>query len=505
MHRPFLLSDADRSRGILVVAGSGSGKSLSIGGTIAFNDFVRNTPQVLFDPVGSMIDAFLMRVAALPRPVRQTMWSRILYVDMSGRGEHIVPFPLLYELGGENRYDIAERFMATCRAIDPQLQSASIQGFNALQRIGMPVGIVLSSLGLQLDAAIDLLRRPESWSSRLDEAVARHPDAEAAVRFIREEYVPAVPSRRAEMTASYQTKIEPFAMDPSMQAMFCTVPVGIDWNEVMSRRLTVLLDFRGETNKTKRLFKTRVAFDYVLAFIRHRGPGPHVPLALHIDELTELTNAQSRDQSVFEADIDYLINVLMRGFMAPTTLALQSLHQVSEATRKSLMSMGTHVIGVTSDMESAEFLARHAVQMDPRRIKRVERVWTSEHVPAKGLFPSFTNHFVIDEREVNWPLDEQLYVAARALVNLRPFEYLIKPKGRNKLVHVSSRRLVGNPWPTDHADLLADLRDRLARQAVGALTPIAVPRTIPGDTMKGNAPHDPRDDDDQLDPLYWRS
>lgn len=501
----FDINEADRMRGIHVVAGSGSGKSLLIGGNIAFGDFMRDTPQVLFDPVGSMIDAFLMRIASVPNPTQDEFCSRILYVDMSARGAHVVPFPLLYELGGETRHDVAERFLATCLAIDPQLQSASIQGWNALQRTGLPVGIILASLGLQLDSAMDLLRRPEAWAPRLNEAVVRHPDAAPAVAFIRDEYIPATPSRRTELTASYRAKVEPFTLDPSMRAMFCSTPSGVDWHRVMADRLTVLLDFRGETNPGKRLFKTRAAFDYVREFVRHRGPGAHLPLALHIDELTELTNAQSLDQSLFARDLDYLLNVLMRGFSCPVTVAHQSMHQVAEPTMKTLMTMGTHVIGVTSDVESAEFIARHFVPLDPRRVKRMERVWTSEHVPANGLVPAFTNHFVIDERTVDLPLDEQLYVASRAFMNLRPFEYLIKPKGRSTLVHASIKRHVGNPWPTDHADLLSDLRNRLARQACSAVVQIAPQGPIPSVTMESDVPHDPRDDDDQLDPLYWCS
>jgi len=502
----FVIDEADRMRGIHVVAGSGSGKSLLIGGNIAFGDFMRHTPQVLFDPVGSMIDAFLMRIASVPNPTQDEFCSRILYVDMSARGAHLVPFPLLYELGGETRHDVAERFLATCLAIDPQLQSASIQGWNALQRTGLPVGIILASLGLQLDSAMDLLRRPEAWTPRLNEAVVRHPDAAPAVAFIRDEYIPATPSRRAELTASYRAKVEPFTLDPTMRAMFCSTPSGVDWHRVMADRLTVLLDFRGETNPGKRLFKTRAAFDYVREFVRHRGPGAHLPLALHIDELTELTNAQSLDQSLFARDLDYLLNVLMRGFSCPVTVAHQSMHQVAESTQRTLMSMGTHVIGVTTDVESAEFLARHVVQFDPQRVKRWERVWASESKPAIGFGPAYTNHFVIDKREVNWPLDEQLYVAARALRNLRPFEYLIKPKGRSTLVHASIKRHVGNPWPTDHADLLTDLRDRLARQACSAVVQIGPPAPVPSVTLKdSDAHHDPRDDDDQLDPLYWRS
>ena len=69
------LPDSHRDRGLHWVAGSGSGKSLGLG-YLAYVDCLRGVPQVLFDPAGQMIDAFLLRVSLLPPEERKRVWSR---------------------------------------------------------------------------------------------------------------------------------------------------------------------------------------------------------------------------------------------------------------------------------------------------------------------------------------------------------------------------------------------------------------------------------------------
>src|SRR5437660_1166359 len=62
----FWLSDDARSMGIRLAAGKGSGKSTFMGRLLAWLDFIRGVPTVIFDPHGPTIDNFLDKVVRLP-------------------------------------------------------------------------------------------------------------------------------------------------------------------------------------------------------------------------------------------------------------------------------------------------------------------------------------------------------------------------------------------------------------------------------------------------------
>lgn len=457
----FAVPDAHRDRGIHIVAGSGSGKSLTLG-LIAFMDFMRGVPQIVFDPTGQTTDAFLMYVAQFSRALRRRVWPLIRYQDMAGRGAHVPAWPLLHEYAGDSRQDIANRFLQTCRAIDPNLETASIQGFNALYRVGAPVGIILSSLGLQLDYALDLLNSPENWEEAFGHAKRDYPDSEAAIESLRTGYLPLSVNDRLALSYSYRAKLEPILLDPRMTQMFCASPGSVDFAEVVRRRQTVLLDFRAETDERKRLLKTRWAFDSIMAFIRHRGPGRHRPLALHFDEITELTNQASLEHDLFTRDLDYLFNVVQRNYSCWITASHQQMWQLSERTQQTLASLGTQIVGVVSDIATAEALARQYAPLDPHRIKRMRAVWMKDKEDQP---------FVAAAEPVDYPMHEQTYVAAREFMRLKPFEFLVLPRYGQEMKRVSLAGCVGNPWPNEYARLLAFIRHRLTQRAAPPTQP----------------------------------
>jgi hypothetical protein len=504
----FAVPDSHRDRGIHMVAGSGSGTSLTLG-LIAFLDFLRGVPQIVFDPTGQTIDAFLMYVTQFSRPMRRGMWPLVVYVDMAGRGAHVPAWPLLHAYPGDSLQDIADRFLQTCRAIDPNLASASIQGYNALYRVGAPAGIILSSLGLQLDQVLDLLDSPEAWSDRLARAVQAHPEAQAAVEFIRTSYVPLSVNDRLALSQSYRAKVEPILLDPSLTAMFCTAPGSVDFREVVQCRQTVLLDFRHETNETKRLLKTRWAFDSIMAFIRHRGPGRHRPLAIHFDEITELTNQASLEHELFTRDLDYLFNVVQRNYSCWITAAHQQMWQLSERTQQTLTSLGTQIVGVVSDINTAEALARQYAPLDPMLVKRMKPVWMKD----KDDRP-----FVGAYEPVDFPMHEQTFVAAREFMRLKPFEFLVMPRHGTTMQRVSLAGFVGDPWPSEYGRLLAYIRHRLSQglDSPGRLegtapAPSAVTDDLSGEPREpfvtmGHGPQDPLEQEYGSgvdDPDFW--
>src|SRR3990172_5379269 len=92
--RLIWLPDHARSMGIHIMAGKGSGKSRLMGRIIALLDFLRGVPQVIFDPHGPTIDNFLDKFIRLPKEYRERLFSRIMYIDMSGSTGQVFPFPL---------------------------------------------------------------------------------------------------------------------------------------------------------------------------------------------------------------------------------------------------------------------------------------------------------------------------------------------------------------------------------------------------------------------------
>lgn len=501
----FKIPDAHRDRGMHWVAGSGSGKSLSLG-LVAFRDFERGIPQVLFDPSGQMIDAFLTEIAKQDAATRRRQWRRIHYHDMAGTSTHIPSWPLLIEHPGDSRQDVADRFLETLRKVDPHLETASVQGFNALAHIGSRVCVILSSLGLQLDEAANLLDHPNEWHDRLYEAQERFPEAREAVEFIRQQYLPLTPARRYELSHMFRSKLDQLIADPTSREMFCSSSASLDLRDVVDARQTVLIDFRHETNQRKRLFKTRWVFESVLAYILARGPGKHRPLAIHFDEITELTNQASLDHDLFAADLDYLFNVIQRNYSVWISAAHQQMWQVSAKTGRTLMSLGTQVIGVVSDVETATQLAKLYAPCDPHRVKRYENVWASEsrqiYFPDGSPSHKDYDHLVLERRPIDFPMDEQYYIASRAFMRLPPFTFLVKTRDKQELQLVSMKGSVGDPWPTDHPLELAYIRHQLGLQH-GLALEARRNRAESFDTIESSHAHEISEHDETIDADDW--
>lgn len=489
------LIDSVRDRGVAIHAGSGSGKSILLGRILCFQDLLRGVPQVVLDPLGPLVNELLVAIAQAPRALRQGLLDRVMYLDMTSPA---VRFPLLARLPGESLVDAANRLIEAFRKLDPHLQSASIQGFNALVRVGRPTLMALCALGLPISEAESLLRRPEDWLGRLMDAARRQPDLQPVVAFFANEY-PAKPVERQALAASFLNKIAPFVLDPAMRSMFDCTDGGIDLADVVARRQTVLLDFRGETDDDRRRFKTRWVYEWFMAFVKHRGPGKHLPLGLVIDELAELSNQTAIDVDLFTRDIEAAVNMFARNFSVWLSFAHQEMYQLPAAAQKTLLTMGTQVLGVTADIEAAKYLAEQFFPLDPYTVKRYENVWGS----------SPFGPVVIDQRIVDLPIEEQTLLAAQHLLRLQPLRFLVKQRNQSGLAQVSIRRLVGDVWASDHAAALSALRHRLsARLPIANLPPTddAVSDRMEDatdDTPCGRAGRDHTSDDDWTTAPLW--
>jgi hypothetical protein len=416
--RLFWLSNQIRALGIHLMAGKGSGKSRLMGRVIAWLDFLQGIPLVILDPVGPTIDNFLDKMLYLPQEYQERLWKRVIYVDMSGTGDRAVGWPLYYRLGDENLYAISQRYLDVVRRVDPALQSASVEGFNALWKIGTYTGIVLAALGLQITEAEQLLRNPQAWVSRITQAVQTYPELQEAATFFTEQYIRWKEDKQASRTDAFRTKIALLTIDPAMRAMFGADTPGIDWAQVVEKRQAVLLDFRHVHDLERRRFLILWVYMSLMEFIKHRGAGRHTPISLIVDELAALGNFRtSSGSSLFADDLEELINVYARNHSVWLTLAHQELYQFEERIQKTLMTMGTHIFGVTSDPEAALTIARHIFFYDPKWLKRRDPLYMSDSMGP----------YIVDERPVEFSAEEQAILHSARFRQLRTFHFLVRP------------------------------------------------------------------------------
>ena len=421
-----------RSMGIYHLGSRGSGKSRFDGRVIAFQDYIAGIPQLILDPVGSTIDNFLDKLLRFLRHIPQELhhhcWSRILYVEMSGTNR-VVPWPLYYKLGSESLRDIAERYLRVILMSNPSLLNAQVQGWPPLHRIGVYTGMVLSALGYQITSAMDLLRDPEQWVGRFPEAQARYPEVAEAVSFFKDEYIPSNKRDRERLTNPFFDKIFQFLLDPRLQAMFGPSQPGIVWDEVESKKQTVLLDFRQEQDLEMRRFKMLWAFSYLYEWIKRRGRS-ETPFGLIIDEFAALTQNQAVGntlQNPLANLMDEFINVYMRQHSIWFSCIHQELFQIDERLRNTLLSLGTHIVGRQSNMDACRILADHLMFTDPYQVKHSRKVWGNAN-------PRFPSYFVLDIEPVFLPLDEQRELFAQRINTQGLFQFLLRPAEREGAV-----------------------------------------------------------------------
>jgi hypothetical protein len=376
---------------------------------------------------------------------------------MSGKGDAVVPFPLYYRLGPyESLSDIASRYPTVIRLTDPYLQTASIQGFNPLELTGTYMGMILAALEYQITEANSLLRHPYLWEDRFTQALLTHPDTLPAVQYFRE-LADASNTIRDRQTSSLLTKVSQFTRDDSMIAMFGANTPGIIWDEVVDKGLLVLLDFGKEQNDERRRFKMMWAFHYFEEYIKRRGSGPHKPISFIIDELMGLLSIGSMAGDALAVELDNLINVLARNRGVWLTVCSQELFQFSERLQKTLMTMGTHILGVTSDPDTAWNLARQFYRYDP--------YWVRKYEPVYGSFMG--SYFVIDHRSTEYSVDEQHLMASHKFMDQGRFHFLVRPASgegdtRGNLTHVSIDKLDQGQWPD--TEITQEARRRLVKR-----------------------------------------
>lgn len=405
-----------RNRGIHVVAGSGSGKSTMLGKRIAYTDFMLGVPLVIIDPVGGAIDNFLDKVLLLPEDAFSEVKDSIVYLDMSGKSGQIPQFPLWYQLPHDRLWDVADRFVRIIDRLDPQLRRAPIWGYNPFATTARHVGMVLYALGLSLRDAPNLLAKPERWKDQLSRLKAEVPDADQAVDWFLDSYIPQPVGERKRDTSTFLNKIQPIIQDRVMELMFCGQEATVDWADVVATKKAVLLDFRYEREPK---FKLLWALTTFLEHVQMRGIGRNQPISLILDELSFFLNLQGGD--LLTDDFDDLINRIARNNDLWLTLAHQEMYQVSDRMKDTLMSMGTQVIGYTTKQETALDFAAKFGTYNPYRIKDSRAVYRHD----RHRFSDVVTTKVIDQTLVYFTAQEQLIEQSEQFRDLLRFEFRV--------------------------------------------------------------------------------
>jgi hypothetical protein len=426
------LSPNARRMGLYLLAASRAGKSYFMGRGLVWSDFYYEIPQIVIDITGigtidNFLDKLITRLQYVPKSQDKRVLRRIRYVNMASP-DYIVPFPLLYQTGHERSLlHVAERYINVIRMSYPQLLEAQVQGFPPLHYIGVHTHIVLSALGLPITHAENLLRHPEEWqrNGTFAEAIRRNPQSAPSVAFFQEEFIPARPAERRRLLNPYFEKIFTYNLDVNLRCQFGALKPGIDWEEVEEEGLTVLLDFRDETDPDMRRLKLLWVFSTLYEHIKRRGRREW-PLSLCIDEFSAMAHKVLEGVNPLAQLLDEFIQQYLRNHNIWLTVAHQSIEQVDDQVRNSLLSLGSYMFGRAETMPEARILADVLFKTDPYLVKHWRKVWGSDAIMHGGRFAG-SIPVVIDYEPEFMPLEEQQERFAQRITEQGLFAFLLRP------------------------------------------------------------------------------
>lgn len=456
------LISAGRFNPLHIMGGPGSGKSRLVGRVTAWSDFVNGIPQVIIDPTGVTIANFIDKLNRLAPDFERRWWeqyrqplppewiraldalldhlaSRLIYVDMSENGA----FPLYYPLfADESLFDRSQRFLEIVRRMDPELESASIEGWNALYRLGTFVGMILSALGLQITEAEDLIRNPEQWGGRFDQALSRYPEVRPAVSFFRE-FIQKK-ELRARRSDSFLTKILAFSADPSMAILFGTGTRAVNPEPLIENKQTALFNVSKIHNADRRRLLMLWATSEVITYAKFRGSAGRLhPFSLVIDEVSQILSYRGKGQSIMAADVEDLVSVVARNYGVFLTIMHQSLTQLDPSIQAALMQ-GHQIIGTIPNPDDAQLVACYFFRYNPYWVKKEIPVWMGlqsepfyDPVEYKKVGKEHTTYqmdhvstrtipTIIDYTTEEFSIDEQIQLLTQEIQDLKRFQFLVK-------------------------------------------------------------------------------
>ena len=471
------------ARSLHITGGPGSGKSTLMALLILLH-LVLGRPGVLIDPNGGTVDAFLGAIlnfitqllgsGQIGQAQVKQLLNRIVYVDMSGTQGYIHPFPLYTSQSAtESPSKTASRLLDVIRASSPQLAQAPIMGMHAVEEVGKAVGVLMAIMKSQAPEALDLLRDPTLWRSRLQPYV-QHEDygvRQAALFFTakQEKYWYSADWQRQKQ--AFERELRQLLYDNVSLAFFGASEAGINWQRDLEQgRKWILLDFRHEQNQGLRRFKMQWVMTCLMDYFRSRGRGrDNCPIELILEEITSLYNQDvATSSNFFTSSLDELINQIGRDFRVNLTLAHQFPFQIDPKSVKTLAAMSSQILGVTPDDEDSLRLSQQFLRIDPLKIKRKEKVLMAPPLS----WPPLT----VDERPVEYTVEEQQLLGAYQFQDLDVFQFQCKlsyGEGRSKyapLQFVSIAQEAKTTWVEEQQ--IISLRKYLGKQTGNPSQPL---------------------------------
>lgn len=497
-YRCVSLRDEYRRLGIHLVAGRGTGKSRFLGRLLGFQDVFRGVPTIIIDPVGATINNLIDKIGRLHPDDQRRIWPRVRYVDMNGRGDYVFPFPLYYRLGTEHQYTMARRFVDAIGRADPNLEIAPVQGMNAIRHIGTYVGIALSSLGLQISEAESLLTDPEPYIRRL-QSLKQTYSIRQTIRFFQQGHYQA-------QASMFRSKIADIVLDPINRTIFAASTQDIVWSDLLDKHLCVLIDISQETDTYMKAFKMLWVYRTFITFILSQRLQRTTPISLIIDEFASMYNLKN---DAVNRDMEELINVISRNHNIWLTLAHQEMYQFEEKTQESLMTLGTQIVGATTDPDAAFLFTKHFDRIDPMRIKRTKNVWANTGSTHLSEFLSYNALEIIDHTYDSFTVPEQLITESYKYLDQLSFHFWVKLAMRSSLTQMSIENLDRGIYPDMDVverdkNILMKLHGVPIEDEQGSTRLMtARSQSTPNAIIEYEAPYDiPAGDDNDEDPLF---
>ena len=467
----LVIPDAGRAMGVRFVGAKGSMKTIAAWRGMAFSDFKRGVCGAGLDPVGRGVDEFLGRFLRLPDEEQLRLGQRLLLVDMAGSTGHVLPMPVYYQGVGDALYTVAQRPIEVWRRSDPALGSAPIMGLNAIVNTGTYTGMALSAMGCRLTEASSLLTAPKAWAGRLLAAEKAHPEIRPAVQWLLSDMPKPGTSRWDAHVQSYLNKVNQIVLDASSRALYGADAPGVSWDEVVTRNLFVLFDFRHVFSEEQKIFGLLWVMRSIVEYLKKRGPGRRFPpFALYLEEFTYFLSSDYRQQDVLAGDIEELVARLSRNTRCWLVLIHQELNQLSRRMHNVMMSCGSHIFSSTSDLEGgAEVWAKRFDPYQPTKVKAYRPVWMHGD--------RYQGDYIVDYEPIYETIAEQIRSAAQTkyldVGEPGVFWGSIAPKEGTlggKPVRITIRNRVAGRWVDE--DQVAQARAQLAARDGRALAEI---------------------------------
>jgi hypothetical protein len=483
--------DSALSMGLLNIGARGSGKTTLLA-LLALQQLRKGRAQVIIDPLGTLSEALLHLVLRslqrVPLEKHAAVWQKVRYIDI-GNKDVVTPFPIYVQREGESLWETSDRLLNVLELSHPNLLTQSSITWPRARRVASNAGAVLASVGFQLTEVEDLLFNTLEWekAGRFKQAL-KHPEAAPAVSYFREQYLPLTRAEKHNLTGTFLDHVFRFSRIPSLRLLFGSSTQGIDWEEVEQQQQTVILDFKGIRDPAAKRFALLWIFNNLYEHMKQRGRR-ETSLGLLIDEFAALTQKVTADENPLAVLLDEFMQQYMRNHRIFFSCAFQSLNQIDEQLRNTVLSLGTLVVGRLATMEEARLLADVLFQKDPFRVKHYRKVWGKDDPPPliPGMFryqeeilrnrrqanPTYP-YYVLDHEPEHMPLPEQLELAAQELRNLGVFHFLCRPALREgevsqAVIPISIAGIVRDRKTGEYvipdAELVEQVRSRLAKRS----------------------------------------